>query len=399
MSSDSAGGKRPGPVRVLFAAQFPPPLGGQNVVRKNIFTHLREDPGVAAVHLEMNFVSSFSQARRASLRKALELLRVLARALRFRLAGRFDLLMYPAGGPQSVPMIRDILLLPVLTRLAERTIVNFHAAGIADRLEATSGWLERLLVAVYRRVDVAVVMTDFNRRDPQALGIRSTVIIPHRIRDANPERRLPDFSPSLPPRFVYMGHLYDQKGTPQLIEAFGRLRADFPEARLCLIGDFINPYGPDRFQADLERWRVQDAVEWTGSLSGTAKATQLFGCNCFVFPSVAPYESFGLVLVEAMMHGLPILVSDWRGNKDVVGADFGGVAFPVSPSLVDGIEFGLRSAMKERDRWEAWGRKNREVYERNFRSAGECEDYLPWVKRRFMPEESTEPIQRRTKSL
>jgi glycosyltransferase involved in cell wall biosynthesis len=39
----------------------------------------------------------------------------------------------------------------------------------------------------------------------------------------------------------------------------------------------------------------------------------------FVFPSLAIYESFGLVMVEAMMWGLPIVATDWRGNRDVAG--------------------------------------------------------------------------------
>jgi glycosyltransferase involved in cell wall biosynthesis len=352
--------------------------------RQRIFNELKSDPDIEAEHLDMRFVSSFSQARKASLAKAVELFRVIARAIRLRRNGKFDLLMYPAGGPQTVPMIRDILLLPVLMGLANHTIVNFHAAGIAERLDARSGIIEWLLKRVYCKVDAAVVMTSFNRRDPEALGVRSIVTMPHHLKDENPRALMPDCSLGAAPRFVYLGHLYDLKGTPQLIEAFGRVRHEHPEAKLCLIGEFIAPYSADAFQKDVREQGIEDAVEWIGSLSGEEKWQCLRGNNCFVFPSIAPYESFGLVMVEAMMFGMPLLVSDWRGNKDVVGEDFGGILFPITPSLVDGIERCLRQALERRDQWEKWGETNRLIYEKNYRVTGDCEDYVSWIKETFV---------------
>jgi len=375
------------PRRVLFAAQFPPPVGGQNIVRQRMFRSLVADPEIEAVHLDMPFVSSFSQARKASLGKLWALIGVIVRALHLRRKGKFDLLMYPAGGPQTVPMVRDILLLPILMTLADRTIVNFHAAGIEERLAERRGILERLLKKVYSRVAVGVVMTAYNRRDPEALGVGSVLTIPHHLKDENVAKLMPDFSHTATPRFVYLGHLYGLKGTPQLIEAFARVLHDYPDAKLCLIGEFVAPYSAEAFRKDVLARGIEDAVEWIGALSGEKKWQHLRKNNCFVFPSVAPYESFGLVVVEAMMFGLPLLVSDWRGNNDVVGENFGGILFPVTPSLADGIEFSLRGALKNRSLWKKWGDDNRMIYENRYRATGDCEDYVSWVRRSFWPEE------------
>jgi glycosyltransferase involved in cell wall biosynthesis len=337
---------------VIVAGQTPPPTGGQNIMIERILTELECDDRWRTVHWNFRFTPTFSTVRKAQFSKLLELVRVFIRALLLRFRhGRADLLLYPSGGPQTVPVIRDILLLPVAKWLSRSVWVQFHAAGIADRLKARNGVIAKLLLWAYRGVQGAIVMTNFNRCDPVALGIPKISIIPHRIPDENAEGHLPDFEkaesgkrkaesdvedlrpdPPQPPvsglrspdsalNILYAGHLYDQKGTPQLVEAFGKIAADFPQTKLVLMGEFLPPYTEAICRARCAGLGIADRVEVTGILRGEKKAAQFRAAHLFVFPSVAPYESFGLVMAEAMMWGLPIIVTDWRGNRDVAGPD------------------------------------------------------------------------------
>src|SRR3712207_6193578 len=98
-------------------------------------------PECDAVHLPFHFTSDFQQARKAGVGKLLELLKIIGRLLRIRARGRIDLLIYPSGGPQTVPIIRDLLLLPWMLLFARKAVLHFHAAGIADRFEKRSGRL------------------------------------------------------------------------------------------------------------------------------------------------------------------------------------------------------------------------------------------------------------------
>ena len=79
----------------------------------------------------------------------------------------------------------------------------------------------------------------------------------------------------------------------------------------------------------------------------------------FVFPSVAPYESFGLVLAEAMMWGLPIVASDWKANREVVGP---GENFIYHPGQTESVSEAILKAAKERQRWPIIGLQNRQRY-------------------------------------
>jgi len=350
---------------VVIAGQTPPPTGGQNVMIERLLEDLRSDVRWRTEHLDFRFTPSFSTVRQAKFSKVWELLKVYGRLWRFFLRhGRVDLLIYPSGGPQAVPIVRDILLLPVVRLATKRLWVQFHAAGIADRLKQKSGVLEVLLKAVYRPVDGAIVMTDYNRCDPEALGIGRVEVFPHRLEDENPAGKLPDYS-ERPLRLLHAGHLYDLKGTPQLVEAFGRVAGKFPEWRLVLMGEFLPPYSEEQCRARCRELGIEGRVDILGVLRGEDKAVQFGRSHLFVFASVAPYESFGLVMAEAMMWGLPMVVSNWRGNRDVSGP--GAEYFNVQTMMSDNLALALKELLPARDELRKMAECSRQRYVSSYR--------------------------------
>lgn len=353
---------------VVIAGQTPPPAGGQNVMIARLLDDLRGDARWRTEHLDFRFTPSFSTVRQANLAKVWELLKVYGRLFRLFLRhGRVDLLIYPSGGPQTVPVVRDILLLPVVRLATKRLWVQFHAAGIADRLEQKSGVLEVLLKAVYRPVDGAIVMTDYNRCDPEALGIGRVEMIPHRLEDENPAGKLPDYS-ERPLRLLHAGHLYDLKGTPQLLEAFGRIASQYPEWCLVLMGEFLPPYSEDECRKRCCELCIEQKVEILGVLRGEEKTAHFRSSQLFVFASIAPYESFGLVMTEAMMWGLPMLVSNWRGNREVAGdaAEY----FETGPSMEKNLADAINVLFADNNKLLALAERSRARFASEFSENG-----------------------------
>ncbi len=376
-------GKSGQPPLVVVAGQIPPPTGGQNVMIRRILDEVSQDSRWRAIHLPFYFTPSFSTVRRLRLAKLIELVAVWFRFLRLVIRwGRPSLLLYPSGGPQTVPVVRDVLLLPLFCALSRRVIVQFHAAGIAGRLGSKPGVLGRLLRFSYRPVSEAVVMTDFNRCDPVSLGIGKVHVIPHRLPDENPGGKLPDYPAFCHPRpdsgspvfnILYAGHLYDLKGVPQLIEAFGMLAPGPFAVRLILMGEFLPPYTERACRDRIREIGIADRVEITGVLGDSEKAGKFRESHLFVFPSIAPYESFGLVMAEAMMWGLPIVATDWRGNRDVAGPDASYV--PADRMLPAHLARLLGELLTDPAGLSTFSKASRQRYEARFRLADEESDY------------------------
>ena len=126
--------------------------------------------------------------------------------------------------------------------------------------------------------------------------------------------------PASPPVFGALGRLHEVKGFDILLRSAARLRDQGVDFRLRIAGD-----GPElgALRALRSELGLNSRVEFCGWLSNTADF--LSGLDLFVVPSRA--EAFGLVVVEAMAAGVPVVASDIKGPRDILkGGRFGRLA-------------------------------------------------------------------------
>jgi glycosyltransferase involved in cell wall biosynthesis len=111
------------------------------------------------------------------------------------------------------------------------------------------------------------------------------------------------------PRFFFMGYDWERKNGRLVLQAFSRLKARVPDARLAVAGD--HP------RIDMEGVAAHGAVDFSDP-SRRAHAESLFeSATCFVMPS--RFEPFGIVYVEAAAAGVPSIGTLVGGARDAVG--------------------------------------------------------------------------------
>ncbi len=129
--------------------------------------------------------------------------------------------------------------------------------------------------------------------------------------------------------------LFDEKKrVPDLIEAFARCQPELPEARLELIGD-----GPGRAAAEqlAHRMLSPGSFRFHGMQSKQFIAEAMRKARVFVLPS--SMETFGVVLIEAMACGTPVIATKVGGVASVVGPDQGILINPGDiPALAKAIK-------------------------------------------------------------
>jgi len=116
-----------------------------------------------------------------------------------------------------------------------------------------------------------------------------------------------------PLRFIYVGQLSIRKGVPILIEAWKR--AALKNAELYLVGSWL--------LADRIRNELPANIHYSDACSRQELLGYYQSAEVFLFPSF--FEGFGLVLLEAMACGLPLLASDGTGAANIVDSENGKV--------------------------------------------------------------------------
>ena len=130
-----------------------------------------------------------------------------------------------------------------------------------------------------------------------------------RYADAEPFEELRDGTVNI----LFVGRFEERKGLIHLLRAYHRLRKRHVDARLLVIGT-----GPKarEYRRFVGLRQIRD-VEWLGRVSDEEKARYFASADIFCSPATGQ-ESFGIVLLEAMAAGIPIVASDIHGYKNVM---------------------------------------------------------------------------------
>ena len=134
---------------------------------------------------------------------------------------------------------------------------------------------------------------------------------------------------------LFLGRIYPIKGLPMLIEAWARVRPQGWRLRIA---------GPDeaghqkQVERAVEAARLGDVVSFTGPIEAQMKTAAFFDADLFVLPTLS--ESFGMVVAEALAHGLPVLTTTAAPWSIL---DQRSCGWSVDPT-VEGIAEGLRQA-------------------------------------------------------
>lgn len=203
--------------------------------------------------------------------------------------------------------------------------------------------LERALA---RLPDVSIAVSEFTaRRLVELLGMKDSwiVVIPNgvdlkfieRVRVGRERQKI-----------VYVGRLNPHKKVEWLLDAFKMLKAEFPEAKLEIIGD-----GPMRMKyvSYAERIGVRD-VFFRGAVSDEEIVRSLKSSYVYVLPSIREGQS--ITTLEAMASGTPQVVveADGSGAARLVAESWSGICVKPNPRA---ICEGIKRLMLDEEAWRA----------------------------------------------
>ncbi|MCE7951134.1 MAG: glycosyltransferase family 4 protein [Xanthomonadales bacterium PRO7] len=232
-------------------------------------------------------------------------------------------------------------------------LVTSHGADLFGLRSRLAGWLKRL---VANDCAIMTVVSSAMREEAARIGLRPPRIEVLSMGVDLRNRFVPDArTQRADGELLFVGRLVPKKGLTHLLDALPAVLARRPQARLVVAG-----FGPDEeaLRAKALALKVHDRVEFVGPIAQDKLADMYRHAAVFVAPFVqdanGDQEGLGLVVVEAIGCGCPVVASALPALRDVFGNELVGLVEPGNAeALADAIltvldTFGRADSLRDR---------------------------------------------------
>ena len=349
-------------ISIIAVAQTPPPFHGQAVMNQLLLEG--DYSKVKFHHVRMAFSGDIQEVGVFRWKKIFHLVAVFFGIVAARFQTGAQVLYYPPASPNMVPFLRDCVLLIGTRWLFKKTVFHFHANGLADLYKRLSWFLQKAFWLAYGKPALSIAISDYGKRDGEFLKSQEIVLIPNGIPEPSTLSEVNKSTPKALPEILFCGMVSEEKGVGILLEACARLKQRGASFRCKIVGKAASEVEEKKFKDFVQNHQLEEIVEFTGPLYDGNKWKAYAGANIFCFPTHYSAESFGLVAVEAMMFGLPVVATNWRGLPDIVSD--GETGFLVPPKDSTAIANRLNLLIENPDLRAKLGTAGRRRYEEKF---------------------------------
>lgn len=321
--------------KLIVVGQTPPPYNGQAKMIRQMIDGLSGEFDL--LHIRMAYSDSVVSAGKFSPSKILHLFHLIRETRRALKENPGAVLYYPPASPNWIPVLRDILFLCAVRPLAGRTVFHFHSGGVSEFIRRHA-WLKPAAMKAYGAADMAVELGASCPRDGKYFKARQVRIVPNGIDISLPAGSQKAASGTL--KILYVGIHTETKGLFDLLETARELKRRGVAFEIRTAGLWYTEQERCRFDRLRQEYGLESAVLTLGQKTGDELLVLYGWADVFFFPTVYPWETFGIVQLEAMAAGLPVVASDWPGPKDVVLDDVTGLLCPARDvsAFADGLQ-------------------------------------------------------------
>ena len=149
-----------------------------------------------------------------------------------------------------------------------------------------------------------------------------------------------------------VARLATEKGVEYLVEAMPTILESVPACCVVSVGEYQNVFGEEAYRDRLLPEIEKLGEHWTflGVISDVKKAVFFHLCDVLVLPSINSTESFGMVQVEAMTCGTPVVATDLPGvRQPVQSTGMGKIVPPRDSGALAEVVIGLLESQKDVD--------------------------------------------------
>ena len=309
--------------KVLFILPLPPPVHGSSMVGQYIKDSKLVENAFDTKFVNLSTSLTIKEIGKNPIIKIARYVKIIFKILSALISFRPNT-VYLAITAKGIGFYKDLPIALLVKLFGNKLLLHFHNKGVSNYQHRP---LDNSLYKILFKNSKVILLSENLFKDiSKYVSKKDVYYCPNGIPVIEYSKNDLSLQDKRTPQLLFLSNLIESKGVYILLEALALLKDESVEFHCNLVGG-EGDISIDQLSYKIKNLKLENYVTYLGKKYDKEKYDIFQSSDVFIFPTYYDYETFGLVNLEAMMFGLPIISTDEGAISDII--DDGATGFIV----------------------------------------------------------------------
>jgi len=296
--------------KLLFLSPLPPPYYGSAVSSEECLEILKGSKNFKVKNIQLNYSKDMADIGKLNFNKITGILRVSSQIIKMK-GGDFDFI-YFMPALVGLGLYRDAFFIKLCRIFLKKKMIFHIRERLSDEQWENPFW-RFLYKTNFRNSDIIVLDNVLKKDLHEIVENKRIKVLPNAIKntveDIEFKKIIKNRKKQKSFNILFYSNMDKAKGWPKLLESCRILNEKGVNFKCTFVGAWIKDIQRKEFYKFVRKNNLQKKVFSLGRKTGRERDKIIEGSSLLVFPTEYKQETFGRVIIEAMMFGLPVIAN------------------------------------------------------------------------------------------
>jgi glycosyltransferase involved in cell wall biosynthesis len=309
--------------RVLFISPLPPPYYGSAMSSEMCLEILKKDKSFQVKNIKINYSKELSDVGKINLEKLKGFFKV-KKEIKKEIKEFSPDLIYIVPATSGFGLIRDSAIVNYCKNLCDKKII-LHLRSRILKQDWESWYKKKLLKKMLKKTKVIVLGETLIQDLNNSVLKKDVFVLPNAIENEVLEKDFRKIKKEQKLNLLFLSNMDEEKGWKKVLDACLELERGKIKFKCNFVGSWIKKEDEEYFNKFVLKNKLEKKVFYLGRKVGEEKNKILEKTDILIFPTEYKLETFGRVILEGAMFGVPTIANPIATIPDIIEDEKTGV--------------------------------------------------------------------------